>query len=121
MASAILDFCPQKVFTQSLEIDDIGNFALKCLDPNFLEYYICVQTVAGKAYILKFGPLLPDLDAITEDFYLSSKVIDYKEQKIEKDITIYINEPKKNITQIELVKTEEVLQNIPTAERFIPV
>jgi len=120
MASAIFDFDPKKVFAQSIEVEDIGNCALRCTNPDFEDYYVAAQTVDGKTFILKFGPIIADLDSIDKEFNLSYKKIDYKEKIIEREINLLINDGKKGINQVEKIEVEEVLQMIPTSDKFIP-
>jgi len=120
MASAIIGFDAQKTFTQEIEVEDLGNCALRCTNKDFEDYYICTQTIMGKTYILKFGPVVADINELTEDFDLSYKKIDYKEKVIEREINLLVNDAKKKINQVEIIKLEEALEMIPTSDRFIP-
>lgn len=120
MSSAIFNFDSQKIFAQSIEVEDIGNCALKCLNRAFDEYYVITQTVMGKTYILKFGPIQSDLGMLQAGFNLSYKKINYKEEVIEKEITLLLVDSKKEINSVEQISIEDALNLIPTSDMFIP-
>lgn len=120
MSSAIFNFDSQKIFAQSIEVEDIGNCALKCLNKAFDEYYVITQTVMGKTYILKFGPIQSDLGMLQAGFNLSYKKINYKEEVIEKEITLLLVDSKKEINSVEQISIEDALNLIPTSDMFIP-
>lgn len=121
MASALVNFDLQKTYAQTIEVEDIGNCAIRSTNAGFEDYYIVIQTVMGKTSILTFGPILADVSIIQEDFNLNFKKIDYKEKNINNEINKFINDTRKAIKQAEVISVEEALQAIPTYEAFIPV
>lgn len=121
MASALVNFDLQKTYAQTIEVEDIGNCAIRSTNAGFEDYYIVIQTVMGKTSILTFGPILADVSIIQEDFNLNFKKIDYKEKNINNEINKFINDTRKAIKQAEVISIEEALQTIPTYEAFIPV
>ena len=120
MASALFNFDLQKTYAQSVEVEDLGNCALRCSNQDFVEFYLTTQTVMGKTYVLKFGPILPDLAIPADDFALTYKKFDYKESLIEKEINQFINDGRRKINLIEIIPIEDALEAIPAAEAFIP-
>ena len=67
----------------------------------------------GKTSILKFGPVMPDIDVLFNDFTVSYKKIDYKENLIEKEVDKFINDYKKEITLVEEITEYEAWQDFP--------
>lgn len=120
MPSGLIDFDLQKTYAQSIEVEDIGNCAIRCTNAVFDDYYIVIQTTMGKTSILSFGPILADADVIQEDFLLSFKKIDYKEKTIANEINKFVNDARKAIKQAEAISLEDALQAIPTYDAFIP-
>lgn len=116
----IFDFDQQKVYTKSIEVDDIGNCALRCTNDCYEEFYVIVQTSMGKSYITKFGPLIPDLETVSPGFVLTHELTDFKEKVIIKAIDTLINDARKKIINVENITAEEALVLIPTADKFIP-
>ena len=85
------------------------------------DYYLCVQSVAGFAYILKYGPIIPDLEpGSLEAFSLDYKMIKYSTKSLNIEINKFINDPMKKVNIAEEITVEEALQNIPTSDAFVP-
>ena len=109
----IFEYSVQKTFNESIDVVDIGNTALRCQGAKLDFYYIILKTVMGKTSILKFGPVMPDIDVLFNDFTVSYKKIDYKENIIEKEVTKFINDYKKEITLVEEITEYEAWQDFP--------
>ncbi len=120
MASAVVNYQQTKTYACSLDIPDIGDCALRCTSQDFEDYYLVVQTIMGKSYILTYGPVMADIDALEDNFALFYKKMDYKEGQIVKTINNLINDPHKNINEVELITPEDAFAAIPTADKFIP-
>ena len=109
----IFEYSVQKTFNESIDVVDIGNTALRCHGSKLDFYYIILKTVMGKTSILKFGPVMPDIDILFNDFTVSYKKIDYKENLIEKEVDKFINDYKKEITLVEEITEYEAWQDFP--------
>lgn len=109
----IFEYSVQKTFNESIDVVDIGNTALRCHGSRLDFYYIILKTVMGKTSILKFGPVMPDIDVLFNDFTVSYKKIDYKENLIEKEVDKFINDYKKEITLVEEITEYEAWQDFP--------
>ena len=109
----IFEYSVQKTFNESIDVVDIGNTALRCHGAKLDFYYIILKTVMGKTSILKFGPVMPDIDVLFNDFTVSYKKIDYKENAIEKEVDKFINDYKKGITLVEEVTEYEAWLDFP--------
>ncbi len=109
----ILSYMPDVSYGAELEIEDIGNVAIHgssaetCMD-----YYMVIQTARGKTSIIKFGGVLAALDLLAPDYSLEHKRMDYKERKIEIEISKYFTDYRKKIDLIELIDMDEALDNI---------
>ena len=110
----IFEYSVQKTFNESIDVVDIGNTALKCVGSKLDEYYIILKTVMGKVYIIKYGPVCPDIDMLIDDFTVSYKKIDYKEAAIHKEVDKFINDFRKEITTVEEVTEYEAWQAFPS-------
>ena len=109
----IFEYSATRTFNEMIDIVDIGNTALRCIGSKGEEYYIILKTVMGKVYIIKFGPVCPDIDLLIPDFAVSYKKIDYKESLLEKEIDKFINDGKKGINLIEEITEYEAWQAFP--------
>ena len=81
----LIDYSATKTFTQTLQIDDIGNCAIHG-EGSFRDgratfegdYYMIVKTVMGKTTMMKWGPLMPDFTALPNTFKLEIKLVSIK-------------------------------------------
>ena len=74
----IFEFKPEMCYMEQLDVEDIGNVCIRAISEHELEYYIITKTILGKTFILKFGPILPDLQALWSGFSVNFSKIDYK-------------------------------------------
>jgi len=119
----IFDYNGVKTFTDSLQIDDIGNCAIKCEGtyregriPFYGEYYLITKTVMGKTAIAKFGPVDPDSPGMVNGFELTFKKINYKEATICKEIQLFINDGLKGISKAEQITDIEAFELVPSLQ-----
>ena len=116
----IIDYSVQKTFEQSLIIDDIGHFYIRCYGSSIIdgapcecEYYMAANTVMGKVSILKYGPIIPDLGIMLNGFNVSYKELKFNEKKIEKEVSLFLNDNPKGIYNVEEISEDEFLEQIP--------
>lgn len=114
----IFEFAVQRTFNESIDVVDMGNTALKCSNKNMEIFYLITKTVFGKTHILKFGPVCPDIEMLINDFSVSYKKIDYKENLIFKEIDKFINDFKKEVDTVEEVTEYEAWQDFPSIKQL---
>jgi hypothetical protein len=114
----IFEFSVQKTFNQSIDVVDVGNMALRCTNKQMDSYYIITKTVFGKTFILKFGPVCPDIDTLINDFSVSYKKVDYKEGLLFKEIDKFLNDYKKEIETVEEITEFEAWQDFPPIRQY---
>lgn len=109
----IFEYAVQKTFMQAIDIVDIGNFGIRCTNQLGHEYYLIARTIMGKTSILYFGPIIPDIPVLVDKFNVSYTKIDYKETKITKIVQTFINDPMKEISNVEEVVDIEFWDAFP--------
>ena len=109
------EYARQSEYTNDIEIDTIGNCAIRGICCVNEMYYICiVRTSVGLTELFESGPYLPDgtLSTICETSY---QKIEYDERKIRKFIASFLQTPRKpsilNIYQAEQISIEEALDS----------
>lgn len=112
----IIDYSLEKVFTQSLDIVDPGNTCIRATNKDNFEYYLYIKSNAGMMTILKYGPLLPDLEVLLNNFNLSYIKTKYSMKKIAVELNSFLNDPKKQIEAAEEITEFEAMNTFPTAE-----
>ena len=114
----IFEYSVQRTFNESIDVVDIGNTALRCHGSKLDFYYIILKTIMGKTHIIKFGPVMPDIDMLFDDFSVSYKKIDYKETAISKEVDKFINDFRKEITLVEEITEYEAWQDFPAVQQY---
>jgi hypothetical protein len=115
----IFEFDQQPVFMQNIDIEDIGNVALRCSNTKLRDYYIIIKTYLGKTALISYGPVVSDVNALIDNMSLTFKKFDYKELTIEREIEKFINDGRSMINHVEIVQELEALAHLPSAESFI--
>lgn len=93
---------------QSLEIGNIGDFAIEASNDEGFYYYLLVKTTLGSSTIITYGPIVPDINLLPSGFSTTLERIPYKEPKIIGKINYFLND-KKKITKAKEVLFEEAL------------
>jgi hypothetical protein len=114
----VFEFSIQKTFNQSIDVVDVGNTALRCTNSHMDNYYIITRTVFGKTSVLKFGPVCPDIEALINDFSVSYKKVDYKENLLFKEIDKFLNDYKKEIETVEEITEFEAWEDFPQIRQY---
>lgn len=114
----IFEFSVQKTFNESIDIVDMGNTALRCINKKLENYYLITKTIMGKTNIIKFGPVCPDVEMLLNDFSVSYKKIDYKENVLFKEIDKFINDYKKEVDTIEEITEYEAWEDFPIIKQL---
>lgn len=114
----LIDYAVTKKFNETLTIDNPGQTAIRCesMETGF-EYYIITKTVDGKVSLMTFGPVFADLPNVLDTFFnLNYWKFDYKDEKIAKTISSFVNDPKKQITGLYEITEYEAFKVVPNLE-----
>lgn len=97
-----------------IEIEDIGQCHLKVINDIDDEWYLSIQTILGDTYIKSFGPFNNNSSRFQKGFKFEFYRIDYRESKIINIIDRFINDPKKQITQVYEITILEIEDKLAT-------
>lgn len=101
------DYKRNIVLSESINIEDIGEFAIECSNEDGFYYYMITTTYLGYTHILTFGPIIPDMEKTPSGYSTYYKCISFKEETLIKDINKFITDTKKNISKITVVTKRE--------------
>lgn len=91
----------------SIDIEDMGNVIIQANNDDADEWYLSISTKLGWTTVKDYGPLTIDDDSLGYSFSFNYKRFEYSEQKIYKLIDFWLNDKKKNITQLRLITKQE--------------
>lgn len=112
----IFDYVKTSFFTEQIQIDDIGNCAIRAEDSDGAFHYMLVATKFGITRIIKFGPHVPDITILAKGFNLSYSMFKWSEKKLSKEIEQFVNDPFRKIIDAKTILLEEALQDAPGKE-----
>ena len=94
------EYMATQTYLDSIDIDDLGNVCLNALNDNGDEYYLIVTTNLGWVEVIEYGPCTVDFNTISSYFNFNFTKFEYSDSKISKIIEKFINNDKRNITQV---------------------
>lgn len=112
---ASIEYLREVSYMDAVEIEDIGNIALVLYNDAGQEWYLLTTTSLGWTKLYMFGPLLPDVNSLVlKSFSFTYSEIEYREYKIISMLEKFIQDPKKEISQVIEITKEEVLNRYKT-------
>ena len=101
----------------SIDVDDIGNCALRAFTDLGFEHILIIDTQLGTSRVFTFGPVLPDISEFPAKVECKYERMNYAESKLNKAIQTFINQP--GITQVEQVDREEALEDCKSIVEYM--
>ena len=94
---------PQNV----LEVSEVGEFAIEAYNDLGYYWYLVVRTIMGTSIISTCGPVFPDIALLPSGFSMTLEKIPYKEEKLAKNISYFLNDRKKGLTQARVIDVQD--------------
>lgn len=101
-----------------IDINDIGQCCLECSNEEGMFFYIIIKTSLGKTTIATCGPVIPDVNQLPSGFSTTLKRMDYKEDKIAKEIMFFLND-KKKITEAKEITFDVAISNFKELSNYL--
>jgi hypothetical protein len=99
-------------FTGVIDIDNIGNVCLEALNDFGMMWLLCIKTVEGQTEVIEYGPILVDIDKLSESVYYTYDRFQFDSRKIDRRIEQFINNPKRIITQVNEIDIKDCKERI---------
>ena len=114
-----INYNGEATFLGELDIDNIGEFAIEANnDEGMFWYYIC-RTLLGTTTIATSGPKIPDVDLLPKTFHQSRYTMQFNEGKIVKDVTKFLNDWTKRITNAKLIPIDEAVNQFVNLRDYL--
>ena len=104
---------------ESIEVEDIGNTSLEAWNDFGLRWYFYSETDTGMTTIKEFGPLCSSLDTSKLSFEYSLERKEYNEKYICKRIANFLNNPKREITQVNNIELGDLESKIRDVKKLL--
>lgn len=104
----------------TFHVNDIGNIILLANNDISLQWILYIKTDFGRTLIKEFGPLYQEKNAITKfGFDCHMEEIDYNEKKLTKSINTFLNNPRREITQVREIDLIEYAEKLNLAKDLL--
>lgn len=105
----LFEFNQDLVFISNIDIDNIGEFAIEASNEEGMFWYFIVRTSLGTCSISSCGPVVPDIDLLPSGFRQTFDRIPFKEDKLCKTISMFLNDKSKKITKAIEISIEDAI------------
>lgn len=110
----------QQLTPQSLiDVDNIGDFALEGINDEGMFFYLICKTSLGVTTVVDCGPIIPDVSLIPSGYHISLIRMQYKEEKLSKTISMWLNDRSKKLTSANLVDIEDALDGFRDLREYM--
>ena len=96
----------------SIDIDDIGNCCIQAFNDYGLEWILKIETKLGWSTTKIFGPFEVNNNSMSDSFMYAKSACEFNHKKIYKKIDDFINDSKKEITQVFLIEDDIYLEKL---------
>lgn len=103
----IFEFDQQLAYMSNIDIENIGDCAIEANNDDGFFWYLIVKTSLGTSTICTCGPVVPDVDLLPSGFSQSLNRMPYKEDKLVKTISLFLNDRGKKITKAIAIPIED--------------
>lgn len=103
----------------NLEIDDIGNCYIEAYNDEGLAWYLLVETNLGWTKVFEYGPATPDFQELPKEVICKFQRFEFNKKTIQKTITAFLNDYKRNITQAMEVERSIIFDNCKSLIEYV--
>lgn len=102
------DYMERVVVEGQLDVENIGECIIQANNDFGEIFLLMIRTELGWTQVIDYGPLVPDIELLSPNFKILYSRFEFNQQKIEKLIDRFLNDPKKEITQARVVDVTEI-------------
>lgn len=114
------DFANELKATNFIDIDNIGNFALEAIneDDGFY-YYLLVKTSLGTATVTHYGPIVPDINRLPDNYSVNFERLKFNDKKMMMWINKWLNDKNRHITAAYIIEENQFKENYKDIKEYI--
>ena len=112
MGSRNFEYFFTRTAVGELEVPDVGNCVIEAGDDIGQLYYLKIDTNLGWCRIFEYGPCTPDFQELPKSVICHFDREEYNEMKLNNRIKMFLNAPKRNITQARIVTDDELFDTV---------
>ncbi len=106
------EYLQRVVVDAQIDIENIGECVLVGRNDLGEEYYLIIRTDMGWTEQINFGPVTPEVDILPFNINLTYARFEFNQTKLMRAIDKFLNDPKKLITQADVVEMRSIQTSI---------
>ncbi len=106
------EYLQRVIVDAELHVDDIGQCVILGRNDLGEEHYLIIRTEMGWTEQIMLGPVCPDIDILPFNVSILYNRYEFNQGKIERTIDKFLNDPKKMISQAEVVTFNSICTGI---------
>lgn len=107
-----IEFNNQYAPQNSIDLDSAGNVCIEAInEEDGLYYYLLIKTLLGITDIFEYGPVIPDIDKLFDNYKVAFTRQPYNETKLKYFLNKWLNDKSKKITAAYQVNEELFKEN----------
>lgn len=106
------EYLQRVVVDAQIDIENIGECVLVGRNDLGEEYYLIIRTDMGWTEQINFGPVTPEVDILPFNINLTYARFEFNQTKLMRAIDKFLNDPKKLITQADVVEMSSIQTSI---------
>lgn len=115
------EYLQRIIVDAQLDVDNIGECVILGRNDLGEEFYLIIRTEMGWTEQINYGPVTPDIDILPFNINLNYSRFEYNQSKLMRSIDKFLNDPKKMITQADVVEYDSIEHNIRISiDKIIP-
>ena len=119
MGSRNFEYFFTRTAVGELEVPDIGNCVIEAGDDIGQLYFLKIDTKLGWSRIMEYGPCTPDFQELPKSVICNFDREEYNELKLSNRVKMFLNAPKRNITQARTITDDELFSSIKSIIEYM--
>lgn len=106
------EYLQRIIVDAQLDVDNIGECVLLGRNDLGEEFYLIIRTDMGWTEQINFGPVTPEVDILPFNINLTYARFEFNQAKLMRAIDKFLNDPKKMITQADVIEIDSIQEGI---------
>lgn len=102
------EYLQRIIVDAQLDVENIGECIILGRNDLGEEFYLIIRTDMGWTEQINYGPVTPDVDILPFNISMNYARFEFNQTKLMRAIDKFLNDPKKMITQAEVVELNDV-------------
>lgn len=106
------EYLQRIIVDAQLDVDNIGECVILGRNDLGEEFYLIIRTDMGWTEQINFGPVTPEIDILPFNINLTYARFEFNQTKLMRAIDKFLNDPKKMITQADVIEMDLIQEGI---------